>query len=56
MYIKIDTLCMCLRTKAGIQPGGIAREIVNNAKKLVISRLRECRSDAARLAVLVGQH
>jgi hypothetical protein len=46
---------MCLRTKAGIQPCGIARDIVNNAKKLVLSRLRECRSDAVRLEMLVGQ-
>jgi hypothetical protein len=46
---------MCLRTKAGMQPCGIARDIVINAKKLVVARLRECRSDAARMEVLVGQ-
>ena len=46
---------MCLRCKAGMQPCGIARDIITNAKRLVAARLRECRSDAARMEGLVGQ-
>lgn len=48
-----NLLSKCLRCKAGMQPGGIARDIIIHAKRLVVSRLRECQGDAARMQRLV---
>ncbi len=48
-------LSKCLRCKAGMQPSGIARDIISHAKRLVISSIRACHSDAARMERLVGQ-
>ena len=51
----INLLSKCLRCKAGMQPSGIARDIIAHAKRLVVARLRECQSDAARLEKLIGR-
>ena len=51
----INLLSKCLRCKAGMQPSGIARDIITHAKRLVVSLLRECQSDAARMEKLVGR-
>ena len=50
----LSLLSKCLRCKAGMQPAGIARDIITNANRLVISRLRECQGDAARMQLLVA--
>jgi replicative superfamily II helicase len=50
-----ENLSKCLRCKAGVQPSGIARDIVTHAKRLVVARLREYRSDTARMEQLVGR-
>lgn len=50
-----NLLAKCLRCKAGMQPSGIARDIISHAKRLVLTSIRECQSDAARMATLVGR-